>query len=71
MAMPEPSSKPSSVPWRILAPMAGSARRFASDRPRTSTPPALKAEEASACPSTSGTASLMPGTPAMRLATAS
>ena len=47
--------------------MARSAARM----PRTSTPDALNGEDASACPSTIGAASMTPGTLEMRSATAS
>ena len=48
MAMPWPSSKPSSVPCLMLLAIEGSFFRSPSRMPRTSTPEALKAEDASA-----------------------
>ena len=62
MATPSPSSKPSSVPCLMLLTTEGSPSRSFNRMPRTSTPPALNGEDASAWPSTIGAASLMPGT---------
>jgi hypothetical protein len=49
----------------------GSLARSAARTPRTSTPEALKGEDASACPSTIGAASMTPSTLARRSATGS
>jgi len=71
IATPCPASKPSSVPARRLLAIEPTCLRSSARTPRTSTPEALKGEDASACPSTIGAASLTPGTPAMRAASAS
>ena len=55
----------------MLLATEGSLARSAARTPRTSTPDALNGEDASACPSTIGAASMTPGTSAMRSATAS
>ena len=62
MATPPDTSNPCSVPpgWIVL-PIAGMRVMSFSRTPRTSTPPAPAWDEASACPSTMGNASLTPG----------
>ena len=71
IASPCPASKPSSVPCFRLFAIEVSLFRSAERMPRTSTPAELNGEDASACPSTIGAASRMPGTLEMRSATAS
>ena len=60
MATPCPSSKPSSVPCLMFEAIEVRLLRSSARMPRTSTPEALKAEDASAWPSTTGAASRMP-----------
>ncbi len=69
IARPLPSSKPLSVPCLMFLAMEGSFSKSSSLIPRTSTPPELNGEDASAWPSTMGAASLMPGALAMRAET--
>ena len=57
-----PRSKPSSVPCLMLVAIERSLPISAARMPRTSTPEALKGDDASAWPSTIGAASLMPST---------
>ncbi len=66
---PCPWSKPSSVPCLMFLAIEPSLARSAPRMPRTSTPLALKGEEASAWPSTIGAARITPGTREMRSAT--
>ena len=70
MAMPCPSSKPSSVPCLMFLAIDDSLARSPARMPRTSTPEALNGDDASAWPSTIGAASRTPGTLATRSATA-
>ena len=69
MATPCPSSNPSSEPCLMFFAMEVRLFRSSARMPRTNTPEALNGDEASACPSTTGAASLMPGTCEMRSAT--
>ena len=69
MMTPCPSSKPSIVPCLMFLAIEVRLFRSAARMPRTSTPAALKAEDASAWPSTTGAAKRMPSTWLMRSAT--
>ena len=71
IASPCPVSKPSNVPCLRLFAIDVSLFTSAERMPRTSTPAELNGEDASACPSTIGAASLMPGTLEMRSESAS
>jgi hypothetical protein len=68
---PCPVSNPSRLPSFTFSAIVGSLRSSLARTPLTRTPPALNGEDASACPSTSGTARVTAGTREMRCVSAS